>query len=159
MRLIITTLYIVLHLPNQPAMKTRANEILIMYDAASTKARQTLALVHTLSQHVQEWDFSNKPLTATQWKALLDQLDLEPKQLLDKSIPYYQEHIRGREFDDEGWLNVIRRNTHLIMGPIVVHGNRAVLCKTPTAVFSVVRELEDKVVLIKGLETDPIAFQ
>lgn len=121
-------------------MKTRPNEILILYHPTSSTARQTVALAHTLSTHVQEWDFSKKPLTATQWRDLLNRLDMEPKKLLDKSQSYYQEHIRGREFDDEGWLNVLIRNTDLINGPIVISGEKAILCKIPTEILGLVQK-------------------
>ncbi len=139
-------------------MKTRPNEILVMYDAASSKARQTVALAHTLGNYVQEWDFSKRPLTTTQWRGLLSMMQLEPKQLLDKSLPYYQEHIRGREFDDEGWLNVLRRNTDLISGPIAIHQDRAVLCKTPTEILSLVQKSAESTVTV-DLETATTELQ
>ena len=66
---------------------------------------------------------------------MLDMLNLHPKEIMNKANPYYQNHIRGREFDDESWLKILIRNTHLIKAPIAIKGNRAVLCINPTDVY------------------------
>lgn len=122
-------------------MRTQDQELMIMYHPESSKARQTLAYAYTLAEHVSEWDFEKRPLTLKQWRELLDMLDMQPKELLNKSDDYYQEHLRGHDFDDEGWLNVLQRNTRLIKGPIVMKGKQAKLCNTPTDIFSIVKTL------------------
>lgn len=120
-------------------MKTNENELMILYDSASHNGKKTLAYAHTLSKNVKCWDYSLLPLTTTLWKQLLDMLQVQPKELLDKSHPYYQSHIRGHDFDDEGWLNVLQRNTFLIKSPIVVKGSRAMVCTTPETVFTIMQ--------------------
>jgi len=120
-------------------MKTHSHEIQILYDATSPRARRTIAYAHTLSNHVKEWEYHKDPLTTTMWKQLLSKLNLDAKQLLDKSHSFYQENVRGRTFDDEGWLNVIRRNTFLIKAPIVIKGDKAILCTNPTQLFSLLK--------------------
>jgi arsenate reductase len=120
-------------------MKTHENEVMVLYDSASNEGRKTLAYAHTLTPNVKGWDYSLLPLTTTLWKQLLDMLQVHPKELLDKSHPYYQSHIRGHEFDEEGWLNVLRKNTFLIKSPIAVKGNKAVLCTTPQDIFCIVQ--------------------
>ena len=121
-------------------MKTHPQEILIIFDSASPLGRRTLAYAHTLSRHVREMEYHKSSLTNTLWRQLMFKLDLEPKEILDKSHPYYQESLRGRSFDEEGWLNVIWMNTHLIKAPIVVMGKKAILCSNPTQIFSLLQE-------------------
>ncbi|CAN5340573.1 hypothetical protein BH09BAC1_BH09BAC1_11530 [soil metagenome] len=121
-------------------MKTHENEVMILYDSGSHDGRKTLAYAHTLTQNVKGWDYSLLPLTTTLWRQLLEMLQVHPKELLDKSHPYYQSHIRGHDFDEEGWLNVLRRNTFLIKAPIVVKGNKAVVCHTPHDIFCLVKD-------------------
>lgn len=120
-------------------MKTNENELMILYDSASNLGKKTLAYAHTISKNVKCWDYSLLPLTATLWRQLLDMLQMHPKELLDKSHPYYQSHIKGHDFDEEGWLNVLRRNTFLIKSPIVVKGAKALLCSTPETIFTIMQ--------------------
>ncbi|MBK8393330.1 MAG: hypothetical protein IPL23_30475 [Saprospiraceae bacterium] len=49
--------------------------------------------------------------TSTAWKTILNQLNIHPKLLLNKAHPDYQNNLRGKEFDHEGWLNVISKFT------------------------------------------------
>lgn len=121
-------------------MKTHPHELLIIFDAGSPLARRTLAYAHTLSRHVREIEYNKSSFTDTLWRQLISKLDVEPKELLDKSHPYYQINLRGRSFDEEGWLTVIRRNTHLIKAPIAVMGKKAILCTNPTLIFSLLQE-------------------
>ena len=66
---------------------------------------------------------------------ILRALDAHPKELLNKAHPFYQRHIRGREFDKTSWLNVLARNPELIKAPIAIRGNRAVICTQPTDIY------------------------
>ena len=121
-------------------MNTHPHEIVIIYDSSSTLARQTLAYARTLSPHIKEWEYQKTPFTTTIWKQLLFQLNMEPKELLDKSHPYYQQNIKGRSYDDEGWLYILKNNTYLIKSPIVVKGKKAILCTNPTQIFSLLQD-------------------
>jgi arsenate reductase len=120
-------------------MKTIDNEIMILYDSASHVGSKTLAYAHTISPNVKSWDYSLLPLTCAMWQQLLGMLQLHPKELLDKSHPYYQTHIQGHYFDQDGWLNMLRQNTFLIKWPILVNGNKAIMCTTPESIYRILQ--------------------
>ena len=119
-------------------MKSHQREIIVYHDPDSNSGKMTAAYARSLSQNVILYSFDNAPPTITGWRVILNALKMHPKELLDKSKPYYQENIRGREFDDEGWLNVIKRNPKLIKFPIAIHGSEAVFCKTPTEILKLI---------------------
>ncbi len=116
-------------------MKTHRREILIYYNPDSSSDRRTVAHAQGLTNHVKTFSFNQTPSTDMSWQRILKTLDVHPKDLMNKAHPYYQEHIRGREFDKESWLKVIRYNPELIKAPIAIRGNRAVLCKSPTDIY------------------------
>ncbi len=116
-------------------MKTHDREILIYYNPDSSADRRTVAFAQTMSQHVKSYAFAKSPSTGTSWQQILKALNIHPKDLLNKAHPYYQQHIRGREFDEEGWLNVLKFNPELIKAPIAMRGNRAIVCTTPTDIY------------------------
>ena len=117
-------------------MKRPENEILVYYDRNSSRAKKVLAYARTLSNHISEVEYHKTRFTPTMWRQLLQSLSLEPKALLNKAHPYYQDNVRGRDFDEEGWLNVLIRNPDLIRAPIVVKGSRAILCNNPTDILA-----------------------
>lgn len=119
-------------------MKTHDREILIYYNPESSADRKTVAHAQGVVTHVRTYAFGKTPSTGTSWQMILKSLDLHPKELLNKAHPYYQKHIRGREFDEESWVNILRYNSHLIKAPIAMRGNRAVLCTNPTDIYRLI---------------------
>ena len=116
-------------------MKTADNEILVYYNAKSSRGKKVLALARTMAANVKEVEYHKSPFTPTIWRRVLDMLALRPKDMLNRAAPYYQDNIRGRDFDDEGWLNILVRNPDLLIAPIVIQGKRAVLCNNPTDIY------------------------
>ena len=122
-------------------MKTNNREILLYYNPESNSDRQTLAYAQSVVPHIKSYAFDKTPSSGTSWQQILIALNIHPKEILNKANPYYQAHIRGRDFDDESWIKVIRYNPYLIKAPIAVRGNRAVLCATPTDIYKLTEQL------------------
>ncbi len=116
-------------------MKTHLREILIFYNADSQRDRKTVVHAKSLVNHVKAFTFYNGLKTRRSWQEVLNALDVHPKELLNKAHPFYQEHIRGREFGLSSWLKVIAHNPDIIKAPIAIRGKRAILCLTPTDIY------------------------
>lgn len=116
-------------------MKTHQREIMIYYNPESSSDRKTVAYARGVVPHLKTYAFHQTPSTGASWQHIIEALGLHPKELLNKAHPYYQQHIRGREFDEESWIKVLRYNPDLIKAPIAMRGGRAILCCTPTDIF------------------------
>ncbi|MCP3933521.1 MAG: glutaredoxin [Bacteroidetes bacterium] len=116
-------------------MKTHKREILIYYNPTLNADRKTIAYAKSVSPYIKSYAFSKAPSSTTSWQQILKRINLNPKELLNKAHPYYQEHIRGREFDDESWIKILRKNPDLFKGPIAVRGKHVILCKSPKDIY------------------------
>ena len=116
-------------------MKTHPREILIYYNPDSASDRKTVAYAKSVTKHIKLYSHADANVTPTLWKGIIKKLDLEPKKLFNKALPEYQNRLRGKEFNNEGWLYVIKHNPHLLRAPIAVRGDKAVLCETPTDIL------------------------
>lgn len=116
-------------------MKTHERELLIYYNPSSNSARKTVAHAQSVVLHVKTYAFGQIPSTTTSWQTILNALNLHPKEILNKADPYYQKHLRGKEFDEESWVNIIKHNSNLIKAPIAIRGKRAILCNSPTDIY------------------------
>lgn len=114
---------------------TKTNEISILYNPGCSKAKKVYAYARSIANKVTFLEFKSSAKTATQWKQILLSLGLRPKDILDKSQPYYQENLRGREFEDRDWLNVVINNPNLIRSPIAMRGRKAMLLDNPTDIY------------------------
>lgn len=116
-------------------MHTHAREIQIYYNPENPADRRCVAHAQGLATQVKTFAYTSTPSNSTSWRQILKNLDVHPKELMDKSHPYYREHIKGREFTMSGWLEIIRNNPCLLRAPIAMRGSRAVLCQSPTDIY------------------------
>lgn len=124
-------------------MKVHPREMVVYSNPSTSVSKKTLAYAKSISTNVREIDALKERYTARMWRQILNMLELQPKDLLDKSHSYYQEHIRGRDFDEEGWLHILSINPHLIKAPIVFHNNKAILCANPTDIYRLLKTADD----------------
>ncbi len=124
-------------------MKTSKREITIYYNPESSRDRKTVAYAQSLSHFVKAYSFKQNPCRGnTEWCKVVAALKMHPKELLNKAHPYYQENIKGREFDEDGWFNILRTNPELIKAPIAIRGDHVVLCLNPKDVYRLMQEEE-----------------
>ena len=116
-------------------MRNNPREIRLYYNSESSSDRKTIAHAQGLSRHVSSYTHENSRQSTTNWKLILDALEAHPKDLMNKAHPYYQKNIRGKDFNTEDWINVLKYHPDLIKAPIAVKGNRAVLCNNPTDIY------------------------
>ena len=102
-------------------MRTHHREILIYFNPESSNDRKTVAHAQSLVPHVRTYSYEKAPSTGTSWQQIIKSLDLHPKDLMNKAHPYYQANIRGREFNEEDWVNVIKFNPAILKAPIAIH--------------------------------------
>lgn len=121
-------------------MKTNERELLVYYNPESGAHRRTVAYAQTLSRYVRAFSFDQAPSTETSWQQILHALNLDPKELLNKAHPYYQQHIRGREFDEKDWIKVIQNNPDILKAPIAIRGKRAILCLNATDILQLIEK-------------------
>jgi arsenate reductase len=119
-------------------MSTTLNskELTLVYDSNTNEGRKALAYAYSLAPKVNKQDVSEVKLSTTFVRQVLKQLNLRPKDLLNRAHPYYQQHLRGRDLDAEGWLHVLTHNPDLLKAPIALQGDRAVLCEPASLIYT-----------------------
>ncbi len=118
-------------------MKLRPNELFLYYDPKSNVGKQTLAYAKSMTSHILDVDWNQQALSNTLWKEILGYLNLKPKEVMDRSSKYYEEHIKGHDIAMTGLLEILIHSPQIIKGPIAVMGRKAILVKTPTDVLKV----------------------
>lgn len=119
-------------------MSTTLNtkELTLVYDSTTSEGRKALAYAYSLATKVNKQDVSAVSLSTTFVRQVLKQLNLRPKDLLNRAHPYYQTNLRGCDFDAEGWLQVVAHNPTLLRAPIALQGDNAVLCEPASLIYT-----------------------
>lgn len=113
------------------------NNLILLYNGNREKDRKTLAMALSITTHVDKQELNSVRFSETLFCKMLDKLGVEPKSILNKSLPVYQEQFRGRDLTSTDWYNAIRRYPDLLLSPIAMFKDKAVICNTPTDVYKV----------------------
>ncbi len=113
-------------------MKTNQREIFLYYNPGTSIGKKTLAIAKSMTPYVNAMDITKISFTGTIWRSLLSKIQISAKHLLDKSHPYYQQHIKGSTLDEQDWINILIHNPELINKPIAIRGTRGMAITSPT---------------------------
>ena len=122
-------------------LKPKEHDFLIFCDPESELGKKTIAIAKARQTTVNIQNLSlNEP--STTWISLiLNELGKNAKDIMNKAHPYYQEHLRGHDYDDEGWLNILKKNPFLFRCPIIHFNNKSYMIETPTDLFKIEKQV------------------
>jgi arsenate reductase len=112
-------------------MELHPNELTLVYDPRTASGKKTKALAYSISNNVNEIDYTTTRLTTTLWKEIVQMLGNKPKGLLNKSAAAYQQKVRGHIFTMDGYMNILLNSPELLRGPIAITRGKALICENP----------------------------
>jgi len=114
------------------------NEITLLYNKNRELDRKTLAMAHTLRKHINKQEINTVHVSETLFYFLLDKLGCDPKEIIDKSQPYYQNELKDMDLDKEAWFEIIMHHPELLRAPIAVYHDKAIICKASNDILYLV---------------------
>lgn len=116
-------------------MYYKENEITLLYDKQRELDRKTLATAHVVSRKINRQDIRTVRVSETLFYMLVDKLGGDPKSMIDKSQPFYQKELRGKELSNYGWYTMIMHHPELLKAPIAMYRGRAIVCNSSNDVL------------------------
>ena len=116
-------------------MELHPNELTLVYDPRTTTGKKVKAMAYSISNNVNEIDFTTTRLTTTLWKVIVQMLGNDPKSLLNKSSPAYKLKVQGNVFTMHGYMNILLNSPELLRGPIAITRGKALLCENPNDIL------------------------
>lgn len=113
----------------------QASTVEIYHNPRCTKSRATLALLQERGLTPKVIEYLQTPPTATQLRALVRKLGIEPEQLVRKGEDVFKAKYAGKALSDTQWLEAMAADPILIERPIVVVGDRAAIGRPPENVL------------------------
>lgn len=112
-------------------MYYKRNELTILYDSNKELDRKTLAMAHTLGVRINRQEMNSVRMSETLFLYFIKKLGKDPKSIVDKSNPYYQNELRGKDFNWSEWYEIIRHHPKLLKAPLAMYKDKAVICQSP----------------------------
>jgi len=95
-------------------MQFHPNELTILLDPNSSVGKKCKAYAHSISNNVNEIDYTTTRLTTTLWKKVVTMLGNDPSHLLNKSHKDYKSKVSGNSFTMHGWLNILLNSPDML---------------------------------------------
>jgi arsenate reductase (glutaredoxin) len=109
------------------------NDTMVVYQKPTcSKCRETLALLRESGAEFEAVNYYEIPLTAQRLRELIDKLGMTAREILRRDEPLARHLDLGEGgLSDDELMKVMVENPDLIQRPIVVRGDKAVLCRPP----------------------------
>ncbi|MPM85996.1 putative protein YfgD [bioreactor metagenome] len=105
-------------------------KISVYHNPRCRKSRAGLDLVKTKTNEIEIIDYLNTGITPAALKKLTQQLNMNVTDLIRTQEDYYKKELKGKNFSDEEWLQIIAENPKLLRRPVVVKGNKAAIVES-----------------------------
>ncbi|HJT51568.1 MAG TPA: arsenate reductase (glutaredoxin) [Nitrosospira sp.] len=113
-----------------------AEKIVIYQKPTCSKCRATIALLKNSGEEFDAINYYEAPLTSERLRELINKLGVAVGDVLRSDEPLARElKLRERELSDDELIKIMVENPDLIQRPIVVRGDKAVLCRPPENVM------------------------
>ena len=103
----------------------------IYHNPRCTKSRETLKLIESNGSEVEIVEYLKQIPNSNELKDLLMKLNMHAKDLVRKTEEFFKKELKGKEFSEEEWIQIMIENPKLIERPIVVRGNKAIIGRPP----------------------------
>jgi arsenate reductase (glutaredoxin) len=109
-----------------------SEKITVYQKPTCSKCRATVGILEGHGAEFDSVDYYQRPLTADALRGLIDKLGVPVREVLRWEEPIARElGLAGRDLSDDELIEVMVEHPDLIQRPIVVRGDRAVLCRPP----------------------------
>ncbi|HZW63869.1 MAG TPA: arsenate reductase (glutaredoxin) [Flavobacteriaceae bacterium] len=105
--------------------------ITIYHNPRCAKSRQGLAIVEESGKEFQVVKYLEEPLSESQLKTIVKQLQCKPIDLVRINEPIWKEKYKGKTLTDDAVIKAMANYPKLIERPIVVNKDKAVIGRPP----------------------------
>lgn len=114
------------------------SKTLIYHNPRCSKSRETLALLEEQRQDIEIVEYLKTPPKPEELADILQQLNMQPRQLLrSKEILYKELQLDNESLSDQQLIQAMCANPKLIERPIVIKNNQAIIGRPPEAVLNI----------------------
>ena len=105
-------------------------KISVYHNPRCRKSRAGLDLVKSKTDEIDIIDYLNTGISAGSIKKLVQQLNIPIIDIVRTQEDYFKKELKGKNFSNEEWAQIISENPKLLKRPIVVKGNKAAIVES-----------------------------
>ena len=103
----------------------------IYHNPRCRKSRETLAIIESAGIQPDVVEYLKDVPSPEDLKNILAKLGMNASEIVRKGEPVFKEKFKGKNFNEEEWIQILVENPKLIERPIVVKDYKAVIGRPP----------------------------
>ncbi|MGD9976384.1 MAG: ArsC/Spx/MgsR family protein [Bacteroidales bacterium] len=103
----------------------------IYHNPRCKKSREGLAYLKSKTNEFEIRNYLSSGINPDDIREILLKSNLKPFQLVRSREDYFKTYLKGKNFSDDEWVQIIVQNPKILQRPIVVGNYRAVLANPP----------------------------
>lgn len=107
----------------------------IWHNPRCGKSREALQLLEEKGIKVTVREYLKDLPTKAELKELIHKIGIKPYDLVRKNEEIFKTQYKGKELNDEEWIEAMIANPKLIERPIVIKDNKAIVGRPPVLVL------------------------
>lgn len=119
-----------------PILSRHSNQLTFIYNSTSEIGKQSLAYIQASKLKLETIDLSKESIANSVWVEIIDQLQLNFKDVFSLSHPDAKGVIDSQDFDTDDWLKIINKNPSILQKPIAINGDKAKVISNASQVLS-----------------------
>ena len=108
----------------------------IYHNPKCSKSRMTLSLLISKTSEFEIIDYLKNPIKFEELKLIIEQLNINPIELVRKGEKIWKENYSGKQLTDKEIIRAMIENPKLIERPIVTTNKKAIIGRPPENVLS-----------------------
>lgn len=113
--------------------------MIIYHNPKCRKSRAGLEYVKSMNPDVEVKEYIRQGISAAEIRDIVKMLGIPPFELVRTQEEYYKENLKGKDYTDEEWFEILSENPKLIRRPILVNKGKAVLADPPEKADSIAK--------------------
>jgi len=101
--------------------------IQILHNPRCSKSRSVLKYLNEQGLEVEEIRYMDQPLSANEIRNILKKLNIKPIDWVRKNENLFKTQFKGKQLNDDQWIDILTNNPKLIERPVVINGDKAVI--------------------------------
>jgi arsenate reductase (glutaredoxin) len=98
----------------------------IYHNPKCRKSRAALDYLKTKGLDFEVIEYLKTGLTKEMLQQILQRLNIKPIELVRIQEDYFKQNLKGKNFSNEEWVQIIIENPKLLKRPIIIHDFKAV---------------------------------
>ncbi len=115
----------------------------VLHNPRCARSRKGLEYLRSKTNDFELINYLSEGLTENLLKEVFLKWNQKPQDLVRTKEAYYTKYLKGKNFSEEEWMQIIKENPGLLKRPLIIGKYKVVIGDPPSNIDQILNELND----------------